>query len=74
MLSAGCNAEILMTARKVLHFLQLEQQIQISFCCKARPKIDMQRALHEQFKSELRTGRLLDEMVQRNVQPGTSVI
>lgn len=74
MLFASCNTEILMLAREILNFLQLEQKIQISFSCKTRPKRETQKELLEQFKSELRTAKLLNEMVQRNVQSGTSVV
>lgn len=74
MLFASYNAEILMLGREILNFLQLEQKIQISFSFKLRPKTDIQKELHEQFKSELRPAKLLSEMVQRNMQLGTSVM
>lgn len=63
-----------MLARAMLNFLQLEWKIQISFSCKLRLKTETQKELHEQFKSELRTAKLLNEMIQRNVQLDTSVM
>lgn len=73
-LSAGCNAETLILAKQVSDFLQLEQKVQISFRWKVRPKTETQRELHEQFQTELRTARLLDEEVRRNVKPRTAVM
>lgn len=74
MFFASYNAKILMLITAMLNFLQLEWKIQISFSCKRRPKTETQKELHEQFKSELRTVELLNELIQRNVQLGTSVM
>lgn len=49
-----------MLATEVLNFLQFKQKNQISLSCKLRPKIETKKELHKQFKSELRTAKLLN--------------